>query len=182
MSQKDYNTKIVEALLKKQNHIRGLAKDLNTNQTTISRKLHDLHEKNIVDFSFEGKNKVFFLKNTLEAKEYAFMAEKHKMLDAINTYPRLRRIIETIKDNKNITLAIIFGSYSKGNAKKDSDIDLYIETEDRKLKDAVAGIDSRLSIKIGIYDKRSILIKEIEKNHIIVKGIDEFYEKSGFFG
>ena len=41
--------------------------------------------------------------------------------------------------------------------------------------------DSKLSIKIGKYDKKSLLIKEIEKNHIIIKGVEEFYEKTNFF-
>ena len=50
MSQKDYNIKIINALLKSENHIRGLARLLNTNQTTIARKVKELYENNIVDF------------------------------------------------------------------------------------------------------------------------------------
>ena len=42
-------------------------------------------------------------------------------------------------------------------------------------------LDSKLSIKIGKYDKNNNLIKEIEKNHVIIKGVDEYYEKNKFF-
>lgn len=181
MSQNNYNVKIVESLLKKENHIRALAKELGTNQTTISRKVQQLYGDNIVDFREEGKNKVYFLKKTLEAKEYVFIAETHKTLEVIKKYPRLRRIIDKIRENKKIYLAVIFGSYAKGTATKESDIDIYIETGDKKLKDETELIDTKLSVKIGQYDKSNILIKEIEKDHIIIKGIEIFYEKSQFF-
>lgn len=62
MSQNNYNTKIIESLLKSNNHIRALAKLLSTNQTTIARKTKELYKDNIIDFKIEGKNKVLFLK------------------------------------------------------------------------------------------------------------------------
>ena len=42
-------------------------------------------------------------------------------------------------------------------------------------------INSRLSIKIGKYNKDNLLIKEIEKNHVIIKGVEIFYEKYKIF-
>jgi len=62
MSQNDYKIKIAESLQKKENHIRGLAKELNTNQTTIARKINELFKENVVDYKKEGRNKVYFLK------------------------------------------------------------------------------------------------------------------------
>lgn len=180
MSQ-DYYNKIVEALLKSENHIRGLAKLLDTNQTTIARKAQELHKNNVVDFKQEGKNKVVFLKKSLEARQYAYNAETQKLLEALKKYPNLRRIIELIKKNEKISLAVLFGSYAKNTAKKESDIDIYIDTTDNKLKEEVELIDSRISVKIGKYNKDSLLIKEIEKNHVIIKGIETYYEKNKFF-
>lgn len=181
MSQKDYKIQIVEALLKKENHVRGLAKELNTNQTTIARKTKELYQENAADFQMEGKNKVFHLKKTLEAKQYAYIAELHKLKEALQKYPRLRLITENIRKNPKITLALIFGSYAKGTAHKDSDIDLYLETKDKKLKEEVELLDSKLSVKIGLYDPSNLLIKEIEKNHLLIKGIEVYYEKNRFF-
>ena len=182
MSQKNYDLMVVEALLRKENHIRGLAKDLGTNQTTISRKVLKLYATNVVDFRFQGKNKVFFLKKTLEAKQYACVVELYKLLAAIKKQPRLRLIAEKIRGNGKITLAILFGSHAKGTANKESDIDVYIDTTDRRVMDDVSLIDTKLSVKIGIYDAQSLLIREIEKNHVIIKGVEEYYEKSKFFG
>ena len=79
-------------------------------------------------------------------------------------------------------MAILFGSYAKGIAKKDSDIDIYIETENRKIKEELSIIDSKLSIKIGKFDTSSLLIREIVKNHVILKGIEEYYAKNKIFG
>ncbi len=62
MPQNYYKLKIVEALLRKENHIRALAKQLKTNQTTIARKVKELYNENVVDYKQEGRNKVYFLK------------------------------------------------------------------------------------------------------------------------
>ena len=181
MSQNNYNINIVESLLKSENHIRGLAKSLNTNQTTIARKVQELYKDNIIDFKHEGKNKVVFLKKTLEAKQYACFAETYKLLEFLKKYPQLRNIIEQIKKNEKIHLAILFGSYAKDTAAKNSDVDIYIDTKDNKLKDEVELINSKISVKIGDYNKNSLLIKEIEKNHVIIKGAEVYYEKNKFF-
>ncbi|HLD88937.1 MAG TPA: nucleotidyltransferase domain-containing protein [Candidatus Nanoarchaeia archaeon] len=181
MSQNNYNIPIVGSLLKSENHIRGLAKLLNTSQTTIARKVQELHKSNIVDFKQEGKNKVVFLKKSLEAKQYAYHVETQKLLETLRKHPNLRRIIELIKKNEKINLAILFGSYAKDIARKESDIDVYIDTTDKKLKDEVELIDSKISVKIGKYNRESLLIKEIEKNHVIIKGIEIYYEKNKFF-
>lgn len=181
MSQNNYNVSIFEALLKSENHIRGLARLLKTNQTTIARKIQELYKKNIVDFKQEGKNKVFSIKRTLEAKQYSYVVEASKLLEILNKYPMLRRIIEQIKKNERIQLAILFGSYAKGTAAKDSDIDIYLDTANNKLKEEVELFDSKISVKIGKYSKDSLLIKEIEKNHVIIKGIEIYYEKNKFF-
>lgn len=181
MSQNNYNIKIVQALLKSENHIRGLAKLLGTNQTTIARKVEELCKDNILDFKQEGRNKVIFLKKTLEAKQFSYITEANKLLELLKKYPSLRRVIEEIKKKEKIFLAILFGSYAKGTANKESDIDIYIDTKDKKIKEEVELIDSKINVKIGKYNKDSLLIKEIDKNHIILKGIDLYYEKNKFF-
>jgi predicted nucleotidyltransferase len=181
MSQNNYDILIVGALLRSDNHIRGLAKLLKTNQTTIARKVDGLHKQNIIDFKREGKNKVFFVKKTFEAKRYACIVETHKLLRLLTRYPSLRRAVELIDKEGKVDLAILFGSYAKGTANRDSDIDIYVDTKDCKLKEKIALIDSRISVKIGVYDKDSLLIKEIEKDHVIIKGAERFYEKNKFF-
>jgi len=181
MEQKDYKLEIANLLLRKNYHVRGLAKELGLNHMTISRKIRELYKENAVDFRQEGKNKTFFLKKTIEAKILAFSAEQYKLHKALGKYPQLRRIIEKMQEDRRIKLAILFGSYAKGLAKKDSDIDVYVETENYSIKKELGLIDSKLSIKIGKYDRESNLMKEIEKDHVIIKGVEEYYDRNKVF-
>lgn len=182
MEQKNYKLEIVLVLLRGENHIRGLAKALNINHMTASRKIKELFNENVVDYKEEGKNKVYFLKKTIEAKIYAFMSEDYKLLKTIKKYPHLRRIIDYIQKNNEINMALLFGSYAKGIAKKNSDIDVFVDATTKNIRSELESFDSKLSVKIGKYDRTNPLIKEIEKNHVIIKGVQEYYEKNQFFG
>ncbi len=181
MSQKDYNLKIIESLFRSPSHIRELARNLHTSQTTIARKVEALCKENVVDWKQEGKNKRVFIKKSLEARQYTLAVEALRLVTILKKYPSLRRIFELIQKNKKIKLAILFGSYAKGIARKDSDIDVYVETTDNKVKEEIEFIDSKISVKRGRYKKGSLLIKEIEKEHVILRGIEEYYEKNKFF-
>jgi len=181
MEQKDYKLEIVNALVGKGWHVRGLARQLGINHMMLFRKFKELYGENVFDYKLEGKNKIYFLKKTSEARAYVLMAENYKLKKIIAQYPELRGVIEGIQKNKKIKTAILFGSYAKGIAKKSSDIDVYVETTDLKLKRELEMMNSKLNVKIGKYNKDNLLIKEIEKNHVILKGVENFYEKSGFF-
>lgn len=168
---------IIEALLKKENHVRGIAKMLNESHSTISRKLNVLKSENAVDFRKQGKNKIYALRNNIIAKNYILRTELNKLNRLLRKYPELIIIFEEILNNTDEKLIVLFGSYAKGTAKKDSDIDIYIETNSRNTKKAVEEIHSKISVKIGLFDKKSLLVKEIIKDHIIIRGVEEFYEK-----
>lgn len=178
MDQICYN--ILRELTKKSIHLRELAKVIKTNHMTVLRKLNQLYKENVVDYRMEGKNKVFFLKITLEAKQYVYMYEQKKVILVIKKYPRLRRIIEQVRRHPEIRLAIIFGSYANDTATSSSDMDLYIETKNKNIKEELIQLDSKLSIKLGVLAGLP-LAKEIEKNHLIIKGVEEFYEKPSVF-
>lgn len=182
MEQKDSKLEIVGALLQESVHIRGIAKKLGTNHMLVARKIRELAKENAVDFTWAGKNKSYFLKKTAEARAYALMSESYKLMRALSRYPVLRGVVEKIQKDKRIHMAVLFGSYAKGLAAKDSDIDIYMETKNRSMKKELQLLDSKLSVKIGKYDRESPLIREIEKSHVIIKGIEEFYEKNRFFG
>ena len=178
MEQKDYRYEILLKLIGNSFHVRGLSKELEINHMLVVRRLKEFHESNVVDFKQEGKNKIYFLKKTSEAKQSVFMAENYKLIRVLKEYPLLRSIVEKVQENSQIKLCILFGSYAKFRANKNSDIDIYIETEDRQLKKEIELINPHLDVKIGKYNKDNLLIKEIEKYHVIIKGIEIFYEKS----
>lgn len=168
---------IVLLLLKQELHVRGIAKALDESHSTILRKLDRLIKKNVVDYKPQGKNKVFFLKKNIISKNYVLQAEIHKLNYLINKYPELMIILEEVLKKTDEKLILIFGSYAKFRAKKESDIDIYIETKDRNLKKEVESIHSKINVKIGPFDTKSNLIKEIIKDHIIIRGFEGFYAK-----
>jgi predicted nucleotidyltransferase len=168
---------IIDLLLKSAHHVRGIAKKLNQSHSTILRKLNNLKKENVIDSKREGKNKVFYLKKNLVSRTYILRAELYKLTKLLRKYPELGVIFEEILQKSDEKLIVLFGSYAKGLAKKDSDIDIYIETKSRTVKKVVEDIHSKINVKIGIFDTKSPLIKEIIKDHIIIRGIEVFYEK-----
>ncbi len=182
MEQKDYKLEVVLDLILGNSHLRGIASHLNINHMMVSRRIKDLIKDNVVDFRVEGKNKIFFLKKNIEAKNYIFSAEGYKLNKLLRKYPSLRQIVEKIQADKRIKLAVLFGSYAKGTAREESDVDIYVDTNDKEIKESLSLLNSKLSVKIGKYNKSNLLIKEIEKNKVIIKGIELYYEKNNLFG
>ena len=172
---------IIGVLLRKERHVRGLAQALHASHSTVSRKLNSLQRENVLDSRKEGRNKVFFLKKNIAARGYVLQAESHKLTELVRQYPELSVIFAEILKKADEKLIVLFGSYAKGLAKRDSDIDIYIETKSRNVQKTVEGIHSKIHVKIGAFDISSSLIQEIIKDHIIIRGIEAFYEKKQFF-
>ncbi|HOU80466.1 MAG TPA: nucleotidyltransferase domain-containing protein [Methanoregulaceae archaeon] len=162
-------------------HTRGIAESLRKSHATLIRRLQEMVEENSIDFRFEGKNKVYFLKKSLEGRNAVIIAEMYRQSQLIAAYPQVRGIIRAILDLQEVRLALIFGSYAKGTAHERSDIDLFIETENRTLKKSLEDQFSALSIKIGLFTTEHPLIREIVNDHIIVKGVEEYLEKTKLF-
>jgi DNA-binding transcriptional regulator YhcF (GntR family) len=181
MKQKDYTLEIVGELLKGENHLRLLASKLGTNPMMVSRKLEELSTQNIVDYKVQGKNKVYFLKKTIEAKLLILMAENYKLICLLEKSSSFRQIIEYIKKNKKICLAIFSGPYAEGTQTSKSKIEIYIDTEDKITKKELEKIDSKISVKACKYDENNPAIREMEKSKVIIKGAEEYYEKNKFF-
>ncbi|MEN6621169.1 MAG: nucleotidyltransferase domain-containing protein [Smithella sp.] len=172
----------IVALLEKEDlHTRAIAELVTSNHTTVLRKLHDLTEDNIVDFRKEGKNKVYHLKKTLEGRNAAMIAEIYKQSRIVSRYPVLRRIFQAVQEIPDIPLAILYGSYAKCLATKDSDIDIYLETQDSPAKKMLERTHSRISVKTGVFDTNDLLIREIMKDHVIIRGVEVYFDKTGFF-
>ena len=178
----DLDFEIILLLLRGEKHLRGIAAQLNQSHSTVLRRLNNLQKENVLDYKKEGKNKVFFIKKSLQAKNYALNAERYKLIKLLKIYPEAGIVVEDIIQKCQEKLIVLFGSYAKFNAKKDSDIDIYIETKSRKVKENVEMINSKIRAKIGKFDLDSNLIKEVIKDHIILKDSEGFYEKTKFFG
>jgi len=177
----NYEFEVLLLLLKKEMHGRELAKELKTSLTRVQSTLNQLRNINVLDFKVEGKNHIYFIKRNLVSRSFILNAENYKLVKFLDKHPELEPIFEDIIKKSNYNLILLFGSYAKGNQKKESDIDIYIETTDPKIKDEVQKIYDLISVKIGKFNPEDLLIKEIIKNHIIIKGGEEYYETLKFF-
>jgi len=179
--EQNLTNEIVALLLKEDLHTRAIAEHLKSNHATVLRKLRILTEDNIVDFRLEGKNKVFTIKRTIEGRNAAMIAEIYKQSSVVSKYPILRGIFQAILEMPEVPLAILYGSYAKGLPNKGSDIDIFIETSDSYMKKQIEQKHSLLSVKIGTFDTKNLLIREIMKEHVIIRGVEVYFDKTGFF-
>jgi len=177
----NYNYEVLLSLLKKEMHGRELAKELKTSLTRVQSILTELRNINVLDYKIEGKNHVYFIKKNLISKSFILNAENYKLSKVIIKHPELEAIFQDIMKKSKCSLIVLFGSYAKGIPKKDSDIDIYIETTSQKTKQEVQKIYGLISVKIGKFNPDDLLVREIIKNHVIIRGGEEYYEKIRFF-
>ncbi len=179
--EQNLTNEIVSLLQKEDLHTRAIAERLESNHATVLRKLRDLTQDNIIDSRREGKNKVYTLKRSIEGRNAAIIAEMYRQSLVISRYPVLRGIIRAVQEIPEIPLALLYGSYAKGLPTKGSDIDVFIETRDPSFKKQLQKRHSALSVKIGDFDTKNLLIHEIIRDHIIIKGVEAYLDKTGFF-
>ena len=177
----NYEFEILLSLLKKEMYGRELSKSLETSLTRIQFILNKLNKNNILDYKVEGKNHIYFIKKNLIAKAFILNAENYRLAKLLCKYPFLEPLFKEITQKYSSQMIILFGSYAKFIPKEESDIDLYLDSTDNKVKETINHINERISIKIGNFNKEDLLIQEIIKNHIIIQGGEIFYEKLGFF-
>ncbi|HIH12831.1 TPA: hypothetical protein HA242_03855 [Candidatus Woesearchaeota archaeon] len=177
----NYNYEVLLILLKRELYGRELAKELKTSLTRVQSVLNELRNINVVDYKIEGKNHLYFIKKNLSSKSFILNAENYKLVKLLGKHPKLEPILNDIIEKSKCSLILLFGSYAKGIPSVDSDIDVYVETTSFKTKEEIEKIYDLISVKIGKFNTNDLLIKEIMKNHIIIKGGEEYYEKIKFF-
>ncbi|MBN2517626.1 MAG: hypothetical protein JXB14_02170 [Candidatus Altiarchaeota archaeon] len=170
--QNSLDFEVVLVLLEGGNHLRGLSKAVGAPASTVKRSVDRLVEDNILDARRSGKNRVFSLRQTIEARTCILAAENYKALKCLRRYPHLAPVMERALEDCG-GMVILFGSHTGFSAKKGSDIDIYCERLDGEIKGA--------SVKTGKFDLTSPLVREIINNHAIFRGAEEFYERLGTF-
>jgi predicted nucleotidyltransferase len=179
--EQNLTNEIVALLQKEDLHARAIAERLASNHATVLRRLRVLADDNVVDFRNEGRNKVYTIKRSIEGRNAAMIAEVYRQSLAVSRYPVLRGIVRAVLEIPEVPLALLFGSYAKGLATKKSDIDLFVETLDPAVKRRLEQRHSLLSVKIGEFDTKDLLVREIMKDHVIIRGVEAYFDKTGFF-
>jgi predicted nucleotidyltransferase len=173
---------LVLALLKyKKFHVRKASEILDLPVSSVLRIVDGLISENVLDFNFEGRNKVFWLKRTLKARNYIFMAENYKLVKLLKKHPKLSHVFSSVLSKVKGEMVVLFGSYAKGLEKSTSDLDIYVNTSRNEIKESIELVYSKINVKIGRFDLNNYLVAEIVEDHVILQGFEEFYERTGFF-
>jgi len=139
---------------------------------TCQDALANLEKTNILKSKIEGKNKYFSLNlENIKSKSYLQQAEIYQTDLFIEKYPQFKMFLKSIKTN---ALIIVFGSFAKLKADKNSDLDVIIVSE-KKIKLPLHLLPFKLhEVKmtektfLRAIEQQENLIKEIEENHIIL--------------
>jgi predicted nucleotidyltransferase len=158
---------------------RQVAEKLKMNQKTVSNTLNTLEGEHILKYTTEGKNKYYFL-NKLNSQigDILKIVEFGRKNMFLEKYSKLRGLfLELEKRTKG--MLVIFGSYANFTSNEKSDLDVFIIGSIKEVED----LEDKYNIKINViksttekFNKSEVFIKEVLKNHIILKGVEEFIE------
>ncbi len=168
-------------------HLREIARETRVDVKAVQLQLKRLEHANILSSIMKGRNKEYRLNigNSI-AKYYMIMAETFASISYLRRNFLIKKIIDEIGNKIDGTI-ILFGSFVKGHATKESDVDLFVITEKKpnRLIAAEAGdlVGRTVSVKstnrkqfMKGLEEKDPLIHEIISNHIALKGVDELCE------
>ena len=168
-------------------HMRAMAKLLDTSHMTLLPHLKYLEELKILKAETIGKNKQFTLnKENILTKYYLITVEELATISYLRKNFIIKKLVEHLSRLDLVTPLILFGSYTKGYANEESDIDLFAvgkfssnQLEHLTKFETVYGKKINLkAVSAENFDvalrSGDILIKEVVANHIILCNPDPF--------
>ncbi len=191
--------KIIEEILKEPGiNLREIIRRTRLSPNYVSANVNSLVGKGIVREEQLKKERVYLRRFYYDfeskiAKHYFFIVEDEKKEIMISKYPFLKPIFNQIIEyfhDKKISFIILYGSYARLSAEKDSDLDILIVGNIKykeKIKEIFVSLPIEVSIKIESlkdFQKRAgdMLHQQIIKDHIIIYDFDDFAEFMAKFG
>jgi len=153
-------------------YLRQISRLIKIPLKTCQNILIELEKEKILKSKIEGKNKYFSLNlENISTKSYLLKAEIYKTDIFLKKYPEFKTFLKSINTN---SIIILFGSFVKFKADKNSDADLLIISDKEEMlpyhllpykvhKNKI----TEESFKKATLEKET-LIKEIEENHILL--------------
>lgn len=168
-------------------HVREIAKRLGTSHVTILPHLKQLAKNKILQHQSVGRNKQYLLNKTnILTKYYLTTAEQVATINYMEKNFIMKKLAENLNNIDTSTPLILFGSYADNSATEESDIDLFsIGTLTKDQLNHIKAFEATFGKKINVKNATAenfnkalrtgdILIKEIVRNHIILRNADPF--------
>jgi len=154
----------------------------------VNSALKELEKKKIVKSEMAGKTLIY----TLDFRNlYSRFAFSHYMLEEIidfaNKHFAIYKAVEEIKEKAFANIILIFGSYSKGLERKDSDIDIMVVSDNKKkTEEIVLQIKRKYGLNLqlvfvekwdfkNIKKENRVLWEDLKINAKVFEGRDTFY-------
>ena len=182
--------KIIEAIYRNPGiNLRGIIEETRLSPNYVSQYVNTLVEKKVLHEKRFTKKKVYlrtFILNIHEdlTKTLLALVQEAKKETFFEKYPKLQPILKQISEVEGIEFLIIYGSYARLTAEKDSDLDVLIVGKIKnvdKIREILISLDMEPSIKIETladFKKRmnDDIHRQIVKEGIIQYGVNNFLE------
>jgi predicted nucleotidyltransferase len=168
-------------------HVRAMAKLIGISHVALLPYLKRLEKLKILNSEKAGRNKQYTLnKDNIITKYYLTATEKLVTIDYLETNFLIKKLAENLNEIDTANSLILFGSHTKDYATKESDIDLFsigklTEDQLKHIEKFEGTFGRKINIKTATPENfnrglRSgdILIKEVIRNHIILRNADPF--------
>jgi predicted nucleotidyltransferase len=168
-------------------HMRAMAKLLDTSHMTLLPHLKRLEELKILQTEKVGKNKHYTLnKDNVLTKYYLIATEELVTIDYLEKTFLIKKLAEHLTSIDISNPLILFGSYAKGYATEESDIDLFSigrlnEKQTNHIQKFEATFGKKINIKTASAENFNaglragdILIREVVANHVVMCNLDSF--------
>jgi len=164
-----------------------IAKEMGLNQKTVSNYLNLYLKNGILNYKFEGRNKIFFF--NLNNLDLIYNLNLQVEIEKTNLFLKENYKIKELLGKLNLKNYLIFGSYTNKTNTKDSDLDIFLigNYDEKKVKKLSLFYNIDINIKSilkkdfkKLLKSKQILLNEIVLNHIIVDGY-ELFLKNIFF-
>jgi len=169
----------------KKYYIREVQKLLKISPRTAQLVLGDLEDKTVLKSETKGKIREYSLRSNQTTIDYLVFVEQYKKMVFLEGNPLIKEVI--IKATPYFKgICLIFGSYAKGRATKESDLDLLIigDYDKKSVKRVAKNYGVNLSIKkyteesfIKGLKSNDLLLKEVLNHHIILLKVEEFVKR-----
>ena len=166
-------------------HVREIARNIQTDTKTVGIHLNRLENINVLKSTIRGRNKEYQLNlDNPVTKYYVILAETYTTITYLEGNYLIKKLTGEILDRIDGTV-ILYGSYAKGEATEDSDIDLLVITDKKIDRKAISETGKIMAKEINIKETNSVLfqegvkendplISEVIKNYIVLEKIDSF--------
>ena len=173
-------------------HVREIARETGVDVKAIHFQLKRLEKANILSSTLKGRNKEYSLNlGNLLTKYYLVLAEAYASITYLGRNFLVKRIIDELSEQIEGVI-ILFGSFAKERTTKESDVDLFIITEEEVAVDVAKEIGDLTGRDINIksanktrflrgLERNDPLMKEVVSDHIVLKRIDNFCDTLWYF-